>query len=200
MPQGMDWSIQDFVKAGSSNLSPLECVKWPWHWCSTCCVACWAGGIMTGWRMRAQRHVPSPLIPRPDLFATTWPRRANKDTGCYWLQSKPPSAHFLSSPGFLSLVNRITMKLSPSRSMDIKDTDVSCSQKVMRWRWCLHLLLQPAYLWGRCNDKLDSKGAIIIAHCHQHNLVYAAVERSDITKCQPLWGTFGRLILKSIKK
>lgn len=84
---------------------------------------------MKGWRMRVLCHVPSPLIPRPGLFTTTWSRPLHKDTWCYWLQSKPPSAHFLSSLAFLSLVNRITMKLSPSWSLSIKDADVSHSQK-----------------------------------------------------------------------
>lgn len=112
----------------------------------------WAGRIMKGWRMRVQCHVPSPLIPRPGPFTTTWSRPVHKGTWCYRVQSKPPSAHFLSSLAFLSLVNRITMKLSPSSSLSIKDADVCRDVNV----WWLPVL-QPPDLWGY---KLNSKGGI----------------------------------------
>lgn len=40
------------------------------------------GRIMKGWRMRVQCHVPSPLIPRPGPFTTTWSRPVHKGTWC----------------------------------------------------------------------------------------------------------------------
>lgn len=92
------WKIYSFVKAGSSkafmSTSPDTGVVR---------VAGRAGGIMKGWRICVQRHVPSPLIPRPSLFTTSWSRHVNKDTWCCWVQSKPPSAHFLSSRAFYLL-------------------------------------------------------------------------------------------------
>lgn len=118
---------------------------------------------MKGWRMRVQCHVPSPLIPRPSLFTTTWSRHVNKDTRRYWVESKHPSAHFLSSLAFYRLSTEsqwnfplrdpwVSKTLTfPARKKWCSDVDVSCLPK---------LPLQSPCPLGYCNDKLHSKGAI----------------------------------------
>lgn len=41
-----------------------------------------------------------------------------------------PFSSFPGLPGFLSFVNMVTIKLSPSSSSGIKDVDVTCLEKL----------------------------------------------------------------------
>lgn len=145
--------------------------------------------------MRVQRHVPSPLIPRPGPFTTTWSRHVNKDTWCFWVQSKPSSTHFLSSLAFYLLSTESQWNF-PLRDPWISKTLTFPAHK----KWCgdgdvcvslsclTVLLLQLAYLLGYCNDKTQSKyvtqymtlvnssAIIFFSHRHQDNNIYGEAE------------------------
>lgn len=121
-----------------------------------------AGGIMKGWRMRVQCHVPSPLIPRPGLFTTTWSRHVNKDTWCFWVQSKAPSAHFLSSLAFYLLSTESQWNF-PLRNTWISKTLTFPAHK--KWcsdvdvcLYCLFCFFNQLICYR--NGKLHSKDAI----------------------------------------